>query len=126
VICTDVITITTPLLQDEAKKLGQCQSKADEYFTRTVQQYVVGLLTTDLLQINRQLPLEKEVSKSAGIWWQSYGQRCYGNLLWPPCVADADIIFLPCGNYPLSFFFSRLISAVADWMSAILPHMVWP
>jgi len=26
----------------------------------------------------------------------------------------------------LSYFFPRLISAVADWMSAILPHMVWP
>ena len=27
-------------------------------------------------------------------------------LLWPPCVADADIIFLPCGFfYLLSFFF---------------------
>jgi len=26
----------------------------------------------------------------------------------------------------LSVFFPRLISAVADWMSAILPHMVWP
>jgi len=26
----------------------------------------------------------------------------------------------------LSSFFPRLISAVADWMSAILPHMVWP
>jgi len=25
-----------------------------------------------------------------------------------------------------SFFFPRLISAAADWMSAILPHMVWP
>ena len=25
-------------------------------------------------------------------------------LLWPPCVADADIIFLPC-NFFLSFFF---------------------
>ena len=25
-----------------------------------------------------------------------------------------------------SIFFSRLISAVADWMSTILPHMVWP
>jgi len=25
----------------------------------------------------------------------------------------------------LSSFFPRLISAVADWMSAILPHMVW-
>ena len=24
------------------------------------------------------------------------------------------------------FFFSRLISAVGDWMSAIIPHMVWP
>ena len=24
------------------------------------------------------------------------------------------------------FFFPRLISAVADWMSAILAHMMWP
>jgi len=23
-------------------------------------------------------------------------------------------------------FFPRLISAVGDWMFAILPHMVWP
>jgi len=23
-------------------------------------------------------------------------------------------------------FFSRLITAVGDWMSTILPHMVWP
>jgi len=35
------------------------------------------------------------------------------------------IIFLPCGFY-LSSFFPRLISAVGDWMSTILPHMVWP
>ena len=26
----------------------------------------------------------------------------------------------------LSFFFPRLISAVAEWMSAILQDMVWP
>jgi len=25
-----------------------------------------------------------------------------------------------------SSFFSRLISAVGDWMPTILPHMVWP
>jgi len=38
-----------------------------------------------------------------------------------------------CGHYILVlfllssfFFFLRLISAVADWMSAILLHMVWP
>jgi len=50
-------------------------------------------------------------------------------LLYPPCVADADVIFLPRGFFfffLLSFFFPRLISAVADWMSTILPHMVWP
>ena len=36
---------------------------------------------------------------------------------------------LPYGFYLLlSFFllFPRLISAVADWMSTILVHMVWP
>jgi len=38
-----------------------------------------------------------------------------------------------CGHYIfilwfllLSFFFPRLISAVAEWMSTILLHMVWP
>jgi len=42
------------------------------------------------------------------------------------CVADADTIFLPRGFYLLlsSSFFPRLISAVADWMSTILAHMV--
>ena len=51
--------------------------------------------------------------------------------LWPPCVADADILFLPCGFFLSSIFFylffiPRLISAAADWMSTILLHMVWP
>jgi len=31
-----------------------------------------------------------------------------------------------CSSSSLFFFFPRLISAAADWMSAILPHMVWP
>ena len=34
------------------------------------------------------------------------------------------VIFLPCYFYLLSFFIARLISAAADWMSTILPHMV--
>jgi len=39
--------------------------------------------------------------------------------------ADHYIFIL---SFVLSIFllFSRLISVVADWMSAILPHMVWP
>ena len=37
------------------------------------------------------------------------------------------IIFLPCSFFLLlSIFFPRLISAAGDWMSTILPHMVWP
>ena len=35
----------------------------------------------------------------------------------------ADHCFCPVIS---SIFFPRLISAVGDWMSAILPHMVWP
>jgi len=41
-------------------------------------------------------------------------------------VAESDIIFLPCDFYLSSIFFPRLISAAADWMSAILRHMMWP
>jgi len=37
------------------------------------------------------------------------------------------IALLHCGYYLLSSIsFSRLISAVADWMSTTLPHMMWP
>jgi len=50
--------------------------------------------------------------------------------LWSPYGIGQTIIFLPCGLFfylpTFLSFFPRLISAVADWMSAILPHMVWP
>ena len=59
--------------------------------------------------------------------------------LWPLVIAITIVIMaalrrkrghyiLPCGYfYLLSFFLSfAIISAVADWMSAILVHMVWP
>ena len=50
-------------------------------------------------------------------------------LLWPPYLIGQAIIFLPYSFYLLlllSSFFPRLISAAADLMSTILPHMVWP
>ena len=56
--------------------------------------------------------------------------RLFSRLLWSPYGIGQTIIFLPCGFFFFFFFllsfFPRLISAVADWMSAILPHMVWP
>jgi len=45
------------------------------------------------------------------------------------CNRETIYIFMLWFVLPSSssfFFFPRLISAAADWMSAILPHMVWP
>jgi len=60
------------------------------------------------------------------IWlhWQMYQQNklhSFYCLLWLPYGIGQTIIFSSCG-----FFFPRLISAITDWMCAILPHMVWP
>jgi len=38
----------------------------------------------------------------------------------------ADHIYFHAVSSSSSFLFPRLILAVGDWMSAILPHMVWP
>jgi len=44
--------------------------------------------------------------------------------LWPPyVVGQAIYIFI---LWYLLLFFPRVISAVGDLMSTILPHMVWP
>ena len=48
--------------------------------------------------------------------------------LWPPYgIGQTIYIFSCCGLFFfLLLFFRRLISAATEWMSAILPHMVWP
>jgi len=47
-------------------------------------------------------------------------------LLWPPIVTGRPLYFCPVISFYLSSFFPPLISAIGDWMSTILPHMVWP
>ena len=49
-------------------------------------------------------------------------EKVWSDFLWLPCVADADIIFLPCGSFFLLFFSPNL----SRRMSTVLPHMVWP
>jgi len=44
-------------------------------------------------------------------------------LLWSPYVIGQTIIFSSCDFF---LYFPRLISAAVDWLSTILPHMVWP
>ena len=45
------------------------------------------------------------------------------SFLWSPYGIGRPLYFHAVVS---SSFFPRLISAVADWMSAILSHMVWP
>jgi len=48
--------------------------------------------------------------------------------LWSPYVIG-QTIYISIVPFVLSFFLSSpnlRFSAVGDWMSAILPHMVWP
>jgi len=49
-------------------------------------------------------------------------------LLWPPYGIGQAITFMPCGFFLLRLlsFFPRLILAVGDWMSTILPQIVRP
>ena len=49
-----------------------------------------------------------------------------GLLLWPPYGIGQAIIFFPVVSIFYLLFFPRLISALVDRMSTILPHMVWP
>jgi len=46
--------------------------------------------------------------------------------LWPPYVIGQAVYIFILWFLLLLLFFPRLISAVGDWMSTILPHMVWP
>jgi len=48
-------------------------------------------------------------------------------LLWSPYGIGQTIIFSSCGFFFFFFLlFSRLISAVGDWLFAMLPHTMWP
>jgi len=42
------------------------------------------------------------------------------------CIRAGHYIFAMWFLSSIYLFFPRLISAVADWMSTILRHMVWP
>jgi len=57
----------------------------------------------------------------------SLGKLLAGTInLWSPYGIGQTIYIFMLWFVLSSSFFPRLISAAADWMSAILPHMVWP
>ena len=64
----------------------------------------------------------------AGLWrcgdWRHVATGCAALIYGALCNRETIYIFMLL--FVLLYFFPRLISAAADWMSAILPHMVWP
>jgi len=76
---------------------------------------------------NQQYPSFQEESVNflfSKFYDSAWYYRC---LLWLLYGIGQTIIFLPCVFFPFFFFFySRLISAAANWTSTILLHMVWP
>jgi len=59
----------------------------------------------------------------------AYRRFVSAHYLWSPYGIGQTIIFCPVISIfflVLSFFFPRLMSALGDWMSTMLPHMVWP
>ena len=76
-------------------------------------------------RINRRhtAPLDRSHHESSEYVKQIIGD----DFLWPPYgIWQAIIFHAVVSSIFLSFFFPRLISAVGDWMSTILLHMVWP
>jgi len=67
-------------------------------------------------KITKKIAICAPSLKFVGQYLRNYSmhQQWKKNLLWPPCVADADFIFLPCGYYLLLLLFPLLISEVAD------------
>ena len=51
---------------------------------------------------------------------------CIVSLIMVALCNRANHYILPMVSIFFLHFFPRLISAVGDWMSTILPHMVWP
>jgi len=58
--------------------------------------------------------------------WYCFDPRLSVFFMVTLCNRADHIYFHAVSSFFLLFLFPRLISAVRDWMSTILPHMVWP
>jgi len=103
----------------------QTQNYSQSAVHATFVQLKLALCFNNRLHFVQQRPRVGPVLYFAVLYCHTAVPHRYGPLLWSPCVADVDIIFLPCGFDLLLSSFPRLISAVADWMSTIRLHMVW-
>ena len=113
-----------------ARTVVQAVVKANSKSNGNGKIYICDRLLTDVNVITgvtvHKIFMDKMLIFAVLQWWL-LRLRETNSILWSPYVIGQTIIFLLCGFYLLSSsFFPRLISAVGDWMSTIVPHMVWP
>jgi len=81
----------------------------------------------DRLHYEKDPCVKYDVSRKLWIYrHRSRAEDDFGLFMVALCNRADHIYFHPVVCSSFFFFFPRLISAVGDWMSAILPHMVWP
>jgi len=131
--------------QSAGKSSSSCADSCTPSFTegvRTTIQHREACRPHPTIFFNNKL---RDATAMDQIWrahlfscWPSHVERSTGGhacYFWFCGFQEAteDALFMAalcnrCGHYifALFLFFLRLISAVADWMSTVLPHVMWP
>jgi len=125
-ICTPLPTPTTGTHRQKLTNSSRGQWGFGGIFPRCLnkcyQWYVFSIYTIDNITRDTILPLVFAAVYCVVHRNVYYGRAMHYTLILTYVIGQT-IIFLPCAFYFL--FFPRLISAVGDWMSTILPHIVW-
>jgi len=103
----------------EVIRCAMCKLGADEWLVSAVMYIYMGAQTVVRTVRGNSDNVEVKVGMHQG---SALSLLLFMAALRSRCGHCIFVLFL---SFFLSFF-PRLISAVADWMSTILPHMVWP
>jgi len=135
-VLPSVLPTCSMLAMSVTVSLCQCwllRHKCKSFFIEpAVSQCYWDMLNICYLLLNTSQTTILSVSKTAHWHIVRVTQsNCHGakfsTFLWSPYgIGQNKYIFMLWFVLSSSFFFPRLISAAVDWMSAILPHVVWP
>jgi len=105
---------TFPYLGSLITEDGECTT---EFRTRLNRGQAIRALLQKIWKGHISIPISTKIKTiiTMAALWNRAGHYIF--VVW---------FLFPSSFFILSFFFPRLISAIADWMSTIFVHMVWP